>query len=187
MYWLGQSLNSVALRHHSKHALSRGRLPGLHRGRLRRCCHSRHRRPQWRVRCQHTKVAMPVRAWWPHQGSAVFAQPLHGKGWPGAVAQQPLQCCAVVRLNAHICPGPCRNRSQRNRDHSRPSGLARSHAQRCRIPDICETLGSRRRSVCGVWWSSWASNWPALASSIQVSKCSLMVWYSRVRSGWRGL
>ena len=24
-----------------------------------------------------------------------------GKGWTGAVAQQPLQCCAVVCLNAH--------------------------------------------------------------------------------------
>jgi hypothetical protein len=31
------------------------------------------------------------------------------------------------------------------------------------------------------------SNWPALASSSQVSKCSAIVLYSRVRSGWRGL
>jgi hypothetical protein len=34
------------------------------------------------------------------QGSSLFAQAVHGKGWTGAVAQQPLQGCAVVRLNA---------------------------------------------------------------------------------------
>jgi hypothetical protein len=28
----------------------------------------------------------------------------------------------------------------------------------------------------GVWWSPWPSNWPALANSNQVSKCSAMVW-----------
>jgi hypothetical protein len=30
------------------------------------------------------------------------------------------------------------------------------------------------------------SNWPALANSNQVAKCTAMVWYSNVRSGWRG-
>jgi len=33
-----------------------------------------------------------------NQGSTLFAQAIHGKGWAGAVAQQPLQCRAVVRL-----------------------------------------------------------------------------------------
>ena len=36
-----------------------------------------------------------------HQLSARFAQPLHGKRWTCAVAQQPLQCGPVVCLNAH--------------------------------------------------------------------------------------
>jgi hypothetical protein len=36
-----------------------------------------------------------------HQGSAVFAQSVHGKGWAGAVPQQPLQRGTVVRLNEH--------------------------------------------------------------------------------------
>ena len=86
-----------------------------------------------RIRCQHTKVAVPVRSRRRHQrrnasyqlqrrevqlvdpgatlvraglamlfGAAVhqiaslLAQAVHGKGWAGAVAQQPLQCCAVV-------------------------------------------------------------------------------------------
>ena len=35
-----------------------------------------------------------------HQGGALFAQSLHGKGWAGAVAQQPLQGGAVVCLDA---------------------------------------------------------------------------------------
>ena len=29
--------------------------------------------------------------------------------------------------------------------------------------------------------------WPAQVRSSQISKCSAMVWYSSVRSGWRGL
>ena len=35
-----------------------------------------------------------------HQLGALFAQSLHGKGWAGAVAQQPLQRGAVVGLDA---------------------------------------------------------------------------------------
>ena len=35
-----------------------------------------------------------------HQGGARFAQSIHGKGWAGAVAQQALQCGALVCLNA---------------------------------------------------------------------------------------
>ena len=34
------------------------------------------------------------------QGGALFAQSVHGKGWAGAVAQQPLQGGAFVRLDA---------------------------------------------------------------------------------------
>jgi hypothetical protein len=34
-----------------------------------------------------------------HQGGTLFAKTVHGKGWAGAVAQQPLQCGTVVRLN----------------------------------------------------------------------------------------
>jgi hypothetical protein len=36
-----------------------------------------------------------------HQVGAVFAQPIHGQWWPGAVAQKSLQCGTVVFLNAH--------------------------------------------------------------------------------------
>jgi len=33
----------------------------------------------------------------------------------------------------------------------------------------------------------WPSNWPALASSSQVSKCAATMRYSKVRAEWRGL
>ena len=33
-----------------------------------------------------------------HQGSALFAKALHGKGWSGAIAQQPLGVTRVVEL-----------------------------------------------------------------------------------------
>lgn len=36
-----------------------------------------------------------------HQIASLFAQVLHGKGRASAVAQQALQCCAVIRCNAH--------------------------------------------------------------------------------------
>jgi hypothetical protein len=36
-----------------------------------------------------------------HQGSALFAKAVHGKGWAGAIAQQPLQRGAVVCFNAN--------------------------------------------------------------------------------------
>ena len=36
-----------------------------------------------------------------HQVLTCFAQPLHGKRRPGAVAQQSLQTCAVMRFDAH--------------------------------------------------------------------------------------
>lgn len=35
-----------------------------------------------------------------HQGRALLAKAIHGKGWPGRIAQQPLQCGAVVGLYA---------------------------------------------------------------------------------------
>ena len=36
-----------------------------------------------------------------HQLKALLAKAIHGKGWAGAVAQESLQCGAVVGLNAH--------------------------------------------------------------------------------------
>ena len=36
-----------------------------------------------------------------HQGGALFAKAVHGKGWAGAVPQQPLQCGAVVCFDEH--------------------------------------------------------------------------------------
>jgi hypothetical protein len=36
-----------------------------------------------------------------YTSAALFAQTFHGKGWAGAVAQQALQGCAVVRFDAH--------------------------------------------------------------------------------------
>jgi len=36
-----------------------------------------------------------------HQIFALFAQPIHRKRWASTVAQQPLQCGAVVCLDAH--------------------------------------------------------------------------------------
>ena len=41
---------------------------------------------------------MGWRRW--HQRGAFFAKAFTSKGWSGAVAQQQLQCCAVVRLDA---------------------------------------------------------------------------------------
>lgn len=35
-----------------------------------------------------------------HQGGTLFAKAIHGKRWAGAVAQQALQCDAVVRRDA---------------------------------------------------------------------------------------
>ena len=36
------------------------------------------------------------------QGGFLFAKAFHGKGWARAVAQQPLQCGAVVRLGGTL-------------------------------------------------------------------------------------
>jgi hypothetical protein len=35
------------------------------------------------------------------QLSALFVKTIHGKAWSGAIAQEPIQGCAVVLLNAH--------------------------------------------------------------------------------------
>jgi len=79
-----------------------------------------------------------------------------------------------------------------SRARSRHSGRAQSRWQRCRTPDTCENEVSARPKTfstqgAGVGWSPWPSNWPALASSNQVSKCPATVRYGKERSGWRGI
>ena len=61
--------NRVAQRYHPRHAHARDGLRGLSRDHLRRGYgHSRDSGPQWRVRREHPKVAMPVGARRWHQG-----------------------------------------------------------------------------------------------------------------------
>ena len=56
-----------------------------------------------------------------------------------------------------------------------PQSSHRALAKPCaKMPHSRYLRKAWRTKGFGVWWSPWPSNWPALASSSQVSKCSAM-------------
>ena len=66
----GRKWHRMALPYHLRRAVARDGWIGLHHdllGRLCRCCQRHRRSPERRVRCQHTKIAMPMGAWRWHQ------------------------------------------------------------------------------------------------------------------------
>ena len=87
------------------------------------------------------RITQPLR----HRQHPLAHRPSAGaRGPSGAPPSAPCDgCCTRGRRH-----GPCRNRPQNSRAHSRHSGRARRRGQRCRIPGICERLGAQRRAVC---------------------------------------